>query len=276
MQGMLRGDPSSRSGDDGGQGGSGISPTMVMQAMSALSRDVPVHNGGVDAGMIALQKLASNIERGGDTGGLDSLLGGMDPQTLVQITKVIQGANKDGGLDKMISSINPELLNQMVSGVVGGSAGGDDGFTKALNQLTHGVIHTEKSLRPVAPGFPLSPAAPAKPMLDSILGGVQSLLTVFVLSKVLPLMFNPALALQFVDPKIMVANPPVLPATFREADPNKPEYFHPYGQYGDYGYEPMGMKGFGCASGSCAPWWWSWSHKNKQFAPFSKSSPAMD
>lgn len=132
------------------------------------------------------------------------------------------------------------------------------------------------ALSALSPGAPGAPSNPTKPFIETMSAGFDAIATLFVLKVLLPMLMNPALVMQFQSPKLMTQNPPALPAPYREANPDVAEYYHPYGNWGDYGYEAMGYQGYGCAKGNCAPWWWSWTRKNKQFAPFSKTAPAMD
>eukprot|EP00300_Choanocystis_sp_HF-7_P036319 c52162_g1_i1.p1 GENE.c52162_g1_i1~~c52162_g1_i1.p1 ORF type:complete len:270 (-),score=25.40 c52162_g1_i1:42-812(-) len=106
------------------------------------------------------------------------------------------------------------------------------------------------------------PLAPSRPLLV----GITNLLWLIQAILLMPLLQIPALVQMFIEPTMMVPQPQRQPAPARPRTKDD-KIFHPYGQYGDYGYEHRGYKGYGCASGRCAPWWWTWRKKSPYY-PF--------
>eukprot|EP00298_Acanthocystis_sp_HF-20_P028645 c7437_g1_i1.p1 GENE.c7437_g1_i1~~c7437_g1_i1.p1 ORF type:complete len:242 (-),score=101.01 c7437_g1_i1:41-766(-) len=155
---------------------------------------------------------------------------------------------------------NPVFLQQAMDIYKQQQATTKNSLSKSENTLIGG-------LKPLAANSPMAPN-----LLDTVMTGFMAVATMMALKILLPMLINPALALQFVSPKLMTVNPPLLPALYREPSETSPEYFHPYGNWGDYGYESMGYQGYGTAHSGCAPWWWKWSKRSNQFAPFSKTS----
>lgn len=169
-------------------------------------------------------------------------------------------------------SVDPKALQALATQLMQNPA-----LVDAVNKLSpadlSGLPHGALPLAPGAPANPNAPLKPGKPILDKIGAGFEAVATLMMLKAIFPMLLNPAVVLQFTSPKMMTINYPQLPAVYREPSEDGPDYFHPYGNWGDYGYENMGYQGYGTGKSGCAPWWWQWTKKNKMWAPFSKTSP---